>query len=220
MRFGKEMNVDRVREAIETCNSVNEVLEYLGFKKNNSTQRFKLLKEIQQHQIDISHFGSSVKIPSTSRWANAATIQKAAQQASNMEDFLVQMGLSSKGSNRDTATKHLTRLHIDTNHWQVNPMKGIEKYQNTICIPLNEILEGQHPSYKTFLLKNRLIKDGIKENKCECCGLSEWNNKPLAIQLDHINGISNDHRLENLRMLCPNCHSQTETYAGKNRVIV
>lgn len=54
------------------------------------------------------------------------------------------------------------------------------------------------------------------EYKCAICGISEWLGNPLSLQLDHINGISNDHRLENLRLVCPNCHSQTETFAGRN----
>ena len=66
-------------------------------------------------------------------------------------------------------------------------------------------------------LKERLVKEGILEYKCAECGISKWNNKPLSLHLDHINGINNDHRIENLRFLCPNCHSQTDTYAGKNR---
>ena len=66
-------------------------------------------------------------------------------------------------------------------------------------------------------VKRRLIDAGILKNVCDECGISEWRGKPLAIQLDHRNGIRDDHRPENLRMLCPNCHSQTETFAGKNR---
>ena len=54
------------------------------------------------------------------------------------------------------------------------------------------------------------------EYKCQKCGISEWLGNPLTLQLDHINGVNNDHRLTNLRFLCPNCHSQTDTYAGKN----
>lgn len=83
-------------------------------------------------------------------------------------------------------------------------------------IPLDEILKGNHPSYQTFKLRNRLIKEGIKENKCEECGIEEWNGKPISIQLDHMDGDSHNHRIENLRMMCPNCHSQTETYCGRN----
>lgn len=66
-------------------------------------------------------------------------------------------------------------------------------------------------------IRKRIIDDNLIEYKCQECGLKDsWNNKMLVLHLDHINGISNDHRLENLRWLCPNCHSQTDTYTGKN----
>lgn len=82
-------------------------------------------------------------------------------------------------------------------------------------IPLNEILV-ENRSYKSSDLKKRLIKEGLKEDKCELCGCSnEWNGKPLILQLDHINGNHSDNRLENLRIVCPNCHSQTETFSNK-----
>lgn len=67
-------------------------------------------------------------------------------------------------------------------------------------------------------LKERLIKEGLKEDKCEACGIgNEWNGYPLTLQLDHINGNHSDNRLENLRILCPNCHSQTSTWGMKSR---
>lgn len=66
-------------------------------------------------------------------------------------------------------------------------------------------------------LRMRLLKEGVKEYRCECCRRKTWNGKPINLELDHINGEHGDNRLENLRILCPNCHSQTETYCGKNR---
>ena len=95
----------------------------------------------------------------------------------------------------------------DKNYRSVSPTK----------IPISEILEGKHPYYQTLKLKKRLIKEGIKKNECEICKISEWNGKSLSMQLDHIDGDSHNHKLENLRMTCPNCHSQTETYCGKNK---
>ena len=83
-------------------------------------------------------------------------------------------------------------------------------------IPTHEILEGRHPYFQTLKLKKRLIKEKIKENKCEVCGISKWKDKELIMQLDHIDGNSHNHKLDNLRMICPNCHSQTHTYCGKN----
>lgn len=87
----------------------------------------------------------------------------------------------------------------------------------TAKVDLSVILAGLHPGYNTNRLKLRCIAEGILENKCSACGLTgEWNGKPIALQLDHKNGQSRDHRLENLRILCPNCHSQTETFGGRN----
>jgi hypothetical protein len=65
-------------------------------------------------------------------------------------------------------------------------------------------------------LKSRLLKEGIKENSCEECGITHWRGKPLNMQLHHKNGDGLDNRLENLEFLCPNCHSQTDTYGGRN----
>ncbi|PPD55313.1 MAG: hypothetical protein CTY12_01260 [Methylotenera sp.] len=130
------------------------------------------------------------------------------------------MGLSDKGSNRDTARTHLTRLGMDFSHFrsrQASQLHGLQEHRKKGIIELNAILRGEHPTYTTYSLKKRLIQEGLKEHKCEECGIVDWHGKSLAIHLDHINGISDDHRLENLRMLCPNCHSQTDTYAGKNK---
>lgn len=65
-------------------------------------------------------------------------------------------------------------------------------------------------------LKMRLLKAGLKASRCEECGLTEWRGKPLNMQLHHVNGDGMDNRLENLRLLCANCHSQTANYGGRN----
>ena len=83
-------------------------------------------------------------------------------------------------------------------------------------IPTDEILEGKHPYYQTNKLRVRLIKEGIKDEKCEICGVTDWLGERLAFELDHIDGNSNNHLLDNIRILCPNCHSQTETYRARN----
>ena len=64
--------------------------------------------------------------------------------------------------------------------------------------------------------KERLIKANLIEYKCSSCGITKWNGKPLTLQLHHINGNNRDNRLENLTFLCPNCHSQTDNFSGKN----
>lgn len=65
-------------------------------------------------------------------------------------------------------------------------------------------------------VKTRLLHAGLLTNRCSQCGITSWQDRPLTMHIDHVNGVRDDHRLENLRMLCPNCHSQTETYGGRN----
>lgn len=87
-------------------------------------------------------------------------------------------------------------------------------------IALSEILNGLHPHYQTNKLRIRLISEGLKESKCEVCGISEWLGNPLSFELDHMDGDRTNHKLNNIRIICPNCHSQTETYRGKNVRVV
>jgi hypothetical protein len=80
---------------------------------------------------------------------------------------------------------------------------------------LEDILSGKHPQYSTSHLSKRLIREGLKEYKCECCGISDWNGMKISLELNHKNGDNSNHTLSNLELLCPNCHSQTDTYRNK-----
>jgi Zn finger protein HypA/HybF involved in hydrogenase expression len=99
----------------------------------------------------------------------------------------------------------------------------IESIDNTTkrrTYTLTEILVENSQYTGRALLIRKLLSLGLLINKCNKCGLDPiWREKPLALQLDHINGVNNDNRIENLRMLCPNCHSQTSTFTGRNKKI-
>jgi len=84
---------------------------------------------------------------------------------------------------------------------------------------LNDILNGLHPQYPTSKLSKRLVNEGLKIYKCESCGISEYNNKHISLELNHIDGNSYNHILSNLELLCPNCHSQTDTYRSKKLLL-
>jgi len=81
--------------------------------------------------------------------------------------------------------------------------------------PLADWLIADRPVPR-YHLKRRLFEAGLKENRCERCGIREWQGEPLVMALHHLNGVGNDNRFENLVLLCPNCHSQTENFAGRN----
>lgn len=103
------------------------------------------------------------------------------------------------------------------NCWKPNKAgKGLHKKSPVNKIKTEDIINGLYPDYQTFKLKNRLLQEGYKEYKCECCGLSEWNGLPIPLELHHKDGNRCNHKIENLQMLCPNCHAQTKTYRAKN----
>ena len=114
-----------------------------------------------------------------------------------------------------TYRSHAKRLNVfKTNQSGKGTKKP--KTEGNGKIATKDILEGKHPQYQSNKLRKRLFNEGYKERKCEMCGITEWNGKPLSFECEHINGDSTDHRLKNLMIVCPNCHSQTETYKGKN----
>jgi 5-methylcytosine-specific restriction endonuclease McrA len=106
--------------------------------------------------------------------------------------------------------------------WSYAVKQGRVK-RSEFAMPIEELLVSDREQTARRHLKQRLLKLKLLEPKCAICGIVDWLGQPLVLELDHINGTNKDNRLENLRLLCPNCHSQTNTYCGKaakkNKVI-
>jgi len=124
---------------------------------------------------------------------------------------------ASLGIRYDTYRKHALRLNVFVKNQSRKGLKRSKsEYVNKI-IPLEEILEGKHPHYQRRGIIRKLFEAGLKTNECEVCGIRNWNGSPLQMQLDHIDGNTYNHSINNLRMICPNCHSQTQTFCGRNK---
>ena len=139
---------------------------------------------------------------------------KIVAEANSYSDCLRALGLGTKGgSSTDILKRRIKELNLSTDHF------GSSKKQHyTAKYTLDEILVEHSTYHNIASLKRRLINESSLEYKCACCGnTGEWLGRPLSLQLDHINGINDDHRIENLRFLCPNCHAQTDSFSGKNK---
>lgn len=129
------------------------------------------------------------------------------------------LGLGAFGANYRRVHKAIKEYNIDTSHftgqgWNVayalDPNESHRK-------ELSEILVKNSTYDNTNSLKLRLLYENLKERKCERCKRTEWEGQPIPLQLHHVNGDRSDNRLENLQLLCPNCHALTDNYCGKNK---
>jgi Zn finger protein HypA/HybF involved in hydrogenase expression len=108
--------------------------------------------------------------------------------------------------------KYLDLLKIDTSHF-ITAQASMQAKNPPA--PLSEMLvENSRFDYRQ--VKIRVLRAKLLPLECTICHIKDWQDKPLTLAMDHINGINNDHRIENLRLICPNCHSQTDTYCGRN----
>jgi len=147
------------------------------------------------------------------------TMMEIVKSSNSIAEIIRKCEMVSSGASYKILKRRLDEEQIDYSHIKLglgsNRGRKFQSYSNRI--PFSQILI-ENSNYSRKDLKRRLLSELGWENKCSKCGNNgEWHGEPLTIQLDHINGISNDNRIENLRLLCPNCHSQTHTHSGKNR---
>lgn len=126
------------------------------------------------------------------------------------------LGLVGVGGNYKTVQQRIEHLELDISHHLGKGANcGNHHRGGTAAKPLAEVMV-KDSTFKTSHLKTRLLREGIFERKCYSCDGVEWLGNPIPLELEHVNGISNDHRQENLTILCPNCHALTPTYRGRN----
>jgi hypothetical protein len=146
-------------------------------------------------------------------------LKEAINNCETYGDVLKSLGLRAAGSNYKTLKKYIEIFNIDTTRIDIS-IKNRRKEGLSNKIKLDFSLEKvliENSTYDRGSLKNRLYKEKLKFPICEFCGQDEiWRGNKISLILDHINGIHNDNRLENLRILCPNCNASLSTHCGKN----
>ena len=163
-----------------------------------------------------------IRIRTSKIWTiNREKLQNILDTSSNYVDVLKKLGYDGYNGNHRTLKERLIKESFDLTKIEKNRVefnKSHFKKLNFKRIKTEDILVVNSSYVNRVTLKKRLIEEGLKEYKRACCGnMGVCNGLKLSLQLDHINGINNDNRIENLRFICPNCHSQSETFSGKNR---
>lgn len=144
-------------------------------------------------------------------------LREAVSCSTSVRQVLSKLGLREAGGNYDQINKYIEYYQLDNSHFKgqgwSKGMVGIGKPRLT----LKQILI-KNSYFQSYKLKKRLFKAGLKQKRCEICMWSEESlDGRIPLELDHINGDSKDNRIENLRILCPNCHSLQPTHRGRNK---
>lgn len=153
----------------------------------------------------------------TKSWSTI-DLESAVKTSRSVRQVIIKLGLRPAGGNYRHVKRIIEERGIDDSHFTGMGWNIGLQFVPKAAIPLSEILKRKS-DFQSHKLKNRLFKERLKLPICEMCG---WNKKSqdgrIPVELDHINGDKFDNRIENLRILCPNCHSLQPTHRGLNRV--
>lgn len=189
---------------------MSEACVWLGVEPNSSTRRY-VMGRMKKLGVDVSYFErEGVK------WTKEI-LQAAVSASTNMCEVLRHLGLEVVGGHHTHISRRIKAYGIDTSHFQVPTRRGKARRPRTPEALLVEQPLGAARRISSDRLKWAMTELGMRE-LCAMCGTEAvWRGCPLPLEVDHINGNWRDNRIENLRFLCPNCHSTTDNYRGRGK---
>ena len=190
-----QMPLEELQRVVNSTPSITSAMKELGLKPGDG--RIKKFLTTVKRRTDA---------PYQRPFYTFDAVQKAVQNSTGWSSLCVAQGKTICTFNFKALQKFTKENDIDTSHFSSRAVGFQPKHTIESALVENSILGRS--SLRPFL-----IKHGYEKHNCEICNIpNNWNNMSLTLEVDHINGVSNDHRLSNLRWLCPNCHSQTPTY--------
>ncbi|MEF9904178.1 HNH endonuclease signature motif containing protein [Streptomyces sp. P9-A2] len=194
---------ERLEEAARGARTLSEALVRLGVDPRSPTRAY-IRERMKRLGVGVSHFE-----PDAVRWTRDV-LQAAVSTSTNMCEVLRRLGLEVVGGHHTHISRRIKAYGIDTSHFEVPAARARTG---------GNILSEQPPSRARRVdgsrLKRAMLEAGMNDH-CALCGLEAlWRGEPLPLEVDHIDGNWRNNRLENLRLLCPNCHSTTDSYRGR-----
>jgi len=199
---------EQLRDAVAQSRNVSQTLRLLGLRPvgaNYDTIR----RSVAELGIDTRHF-----VRRNRATASEAALREAVAAAANRTEAMELLRWPMTTASRRRLAEMIALYEVDVSHFRLTAWNKGMRLGST-GRPLTEYLVVGS-TCKSSWLRQRLVEEGIFEPECATCGNATWQGRPIPLELEHKNGNRNDNRLENLELLCPNCHALTPTYRGRN----
>jgi hypothetical protein len=204
----KRWTDEQLRDAVAQSRSISQTLRLLGLRPvggNYDTIR-RIVAELG---LDTRHF-----VRRNRATATEAVLREAVASASTRTEAMSLLGWPSSSGSRRRLAEMVALYNVDTSHFRQAAWNKGMRFGSS-GRPLSEhLVDGS--TCKSSWLRLRLVEENILDPECAACGGRTWHGHPIPLELDHKNGDRRDNRLENLALLCPNCHALTPTYRGRN----
>lgn len=223
MARSSKYNAARLGPIVASSGSLAEVMRRLGLTPNGGNYRL-ISTRVRQAGLDINHFRRSTWSARVAA-VSAPDLSRLVGECTSVAQLLARLDMPTEGGAHRELSRRLRELALDTSHfrgrgWSRGETKrshpSVERVSQHNAMTDAQVFVENASAFTGRQIIRRLLGMGW-EYRCAWCGIVEWRGKPLVLHLDHINGINNDNRLVNLRILCPNCHSQTPTYGKRRR---
>ncbi|MEU7023462.1 HNH endonuclease [Streptomyces sp. NPDC046203] len=201
---------ERLEEAARGARTLTEALERLGVDPKSGSRRY-LYDRMRKLGVDTSHFEREGV-----RWTREV-LEEAVAASTNMWDVLRRLGVDLVGGQHTHIGRRIKAFDIDTSHFRVPSRRGETRRPATpeaLLVKQSDAHPRRIPSER---VARAMTRSGVEARCALCCTDPIWQGQPLPLEVDHVNGDWSDNRIENLRFLCPNCHSTTDSYRGRGK---